>query len=249
MGIFKDSRICCTSCRSVVRSPCVLLRNGRARRISSERHSRPTQSTSCPTVGCNPSSARITRPCFCNRVLIRSESVMRHATRSSSRCITEVTLRCAILMPHAWSGRSHLWDTPMFPKAPLADQGDDLQATRSMWESPLSLFFWPGALRKARTGWVETLANHQCPCPEAGHHHDGAMAVIGDPQGMPTALTMLVERGQRVFLRRFGTRGSPSHLLAPASQGQLSHLRLHLPSTHVCRSAEKNRRPSAVPAR
>ena len=62
---------CLTSVSKAVRSPCVLRSLGRARRISSERQSRMTQRTSCPTSGCKPSSAKITCPCCCNGALIR----------------------------------------------------------------------------------------------------------------------------------------------------------------------------------
>src|SRR6266699_2303940 len=63
------------------------------------------------------------------------------------------------------------------------------------------------------------------------------MAVLGYPQGVATALTTLFERGQRFLVRRLGTRMSASHLLAPASKGQLYHLSLRLLSTQDCRSA------------
>src|SRR3989442_779311 len=43
-----------TSLSKAVRSPWVLLSKGRASRISSERQSRTTQSTSCPTSGRPP---------------------------------------------------------------------------------------------------------------------------------------------------------------------------------------------------
>src|SRR5215469_4125900 len=63
------------------------------------------------------------------------------------------------------------------------------------------------------------------------------MAVLGYPQGVATALTTLFERGQRFLVRRLGTRISASHLLAPASKGQLYHLSLRLLSTQDCHSA------------
>src|SRR5215469_17687848 len=65
------------------------------------------------------------------------------------------------------------------------------------------------------------------------------MAVLGYPQGVATALTTLFERGQRFLVRRLGTRISASHLLAPASKGQLYHLSLRLLSTQDCHSAKK----------
>src|SRR5215469_8954433 len=64
------------------------------------------------------------------------------------------------------------------------------------------------------------------------------MAVLGYPQGVATALTTLFERGQRFLVRRLGTRISASHLLAPASKGQLYHLSLRLLSTQDCHSAK-----------
>src|SRR5215469_69700 len=63
------------------------------------------------------------------------------------------------------------------------------------------------------------------------------MAVLGYPQGVATALTTLFERGQRFLVRRLGTRISASHLLAPASKGQLYHLSLRLLSTQDCHSS------------
>src|SRR5713226_9340074 len=58
-----------TSLSKAVRSPCVLLSKGRASRISSERQSRTTQSTSCPTSGRPPVYGQnhvslLLQPCF-----------------------------------------------------------------------------------------------------------------------------------------------------------------------------------------
>src|SRR5258707_2780789 len=87
-------------------------------------------------------------------------------------------------------------------------------------------------------GWLNTLTDYQGQFPQTRRRGDGAMAVIGHPQRVATLLTTLFERGQELLLRRFGTRTSASHLLAPVSKGQLHHLSLHPPSTQVCHSAE-----------
>jgi len=90
---------------------------------------------------------------------------------------------------------------------------------------------------KARTGWLDTLTDYQGQFPQTRQRGDRAMAVIGHPQRLATLLTTLFERGQYLLLRRFGTRTSASHLLAPISKDQLHHLSLHPLSTQVCHSA------------
>src|SRR6266566_512112 len=59
-------------------APFVLRSLGRANRISSERQSRTTHRTSCPTSGRPPSMASITCPCFWSRTVMHSRSVTRH---------------------------------------------------------------------------------------------------------------------------------------------------------------------------
>lgn len=71
------------------------------------------------------------------------------------------------------------------------------------------------------------------------------MAVIGDPQGVATALAALSERGQRLRVRPLGTRGSASPVLAPPSKGQPYPFSLRLLSTQDCHSAVFFVNPSA----
>src|SRR6266481_5431860 len=97
---------------------------------------------------------------------------------------------------------------------------DHLQAEFAMRQRPAPFFFRSIPLMKARTVRLDTLTNYQGQFPQAGQHGDGAMAVIGHPQRLATVLTTLFEWGQYLLLRRFGTRSSASHLLAPTSKGQ-----------------------------
>lgn len=45
----------------------------------------------------------------------------------------------------------HLWDAPMFPEAPQANEGNDIQAKFAMWQRPASLFLRVRADMIART--------------------------------------------------------------------------------------------------
>jgi len=103
----------------------------------------------------------------------------------------------------------------MFAKAPLANQGNDVQAKFAMRQGPAPFFFWSVNLMEAGTTWLNTLPDHQgqFPHPREGGH--GAMAVIGHRQRLATLLTVHLQRGQGLCLRRFGARSSSSHALSP----------------------------------
>src|SRR3954447_10482648 len=85
-----------TSRSSGARSAAVPESRLRASSTSPERQSRITHRTSCPTSGCRPSSARITRPCWASSERSRVLSVTDVANRSSYRSSRLVTLRSAI---------------------------------------------------------------------------------------------------------------------------------------------------------
>src|SRR5712664_4576395 len=109
----------------------------------------------------------------------------------------------------------HFRYTAMFAKAPLANQGNDVQAKFAMRQGPAPFFFWSVNLMEAGTTWLNTLPDHQgqFPHPREGGH--GAMAVIGHRQRLATLLTVHLQRGQGLCLRRFGARSSSSHALSP----------------------------------
>ena len=112
-------------------------------------------------------------------------------------------------------GLMHFGHTAVFPKAPPANQGNHLQAKLAMWERPAPFFLRTVALMKARTVRLHTLPHHQRQFAQTRERGHRAMAVTGHPEGLTTLLTPLLERGQRLLMRRLGTRASSGHLLAP----------------------------------
>src|SRR5256714_4965106 len=131
-----------TSLRRAVRSPCVLLSKGRANRISSERQSRTTQSTSCPTSGRPPINGQdhvplLLQACL-DALLIRETQghqffIALHQIGHTTLGNADATcLKCLM----------HLRHTAMFSKAPLTNQGNHFQAKFAMGQRPAPFLLW-----------------------------------------------------------------------------------------------------------
>src|SRR6266699_6039805 len=178
---FSWSSCCLTSRSSAVRSPCVLRSLGRANRISSERQSRTTQSTSWPTSGCKPGSRQddvslLLQACL-DALLIRDAQghqffIALHQIGHTALRNTNATCLKRLM---------HLRHTAMFPEAPLTNQRNHLQAKFAVWQRPASFLLWSVGLMEARTTWLNTLTHNQGQSPQTRQHGDRAMAVMGHP--------------------------------------------------------------------
>src|SRR5438874_6775164 len=155
-----------TSLRRAVRSPCVLLSKGRANRISSERQSRTTQSTSCPTSGRPPINGQddvslLLQACLDALLICDTQG---HQFFIALHQIGHAALRNT----NATCGKRlmHLRNTAMFPKAPLTNQRNHLQAKLAVWQRPAPFLLWSVGLMETRTTWLNTLTHHQSQSPQ-----------------------------------------------------------------------------------
>src|SRR5436309_2767018 len=137
---FSSVSSCLTCLSKAVRSPWLLLSKGRANRISSERQSRITQSTSCPTSGCNPSMARMTWPRLLQAGL--DALLIRHA-QGDQFLIALHQMRHTTLGNADATGQEglmHFGHTAVVPKAPPSYQSNHLSAKLAMGQGPAPFF-------------------------------------------------------------------------------------------------------------
>src|SRR5258708_17864261 len=109
----------------------------------------------------------------------------------------------------------HVGHTAVLTEAPLAKQGNDVQAKFTMGQRPTPFFFGTLAFVIVGTIRLATLADHEGQVQLARQCGNVAMAVVGHPQRLTTCFTQLPEWSQGRFVRRHGARSSSSHLLSP----------------------------------
>src|SRR6266567_3370226 len=132
----------------------------------------------------------------------------------------------------------HLGDAPMFPEAPRANEGNDIQAKFAMRQRPTSCFFGMRADMIARTRGGVTLTDGYPELEDPLQSYYLASRVVRNPQGTATLGACPLKRPQGSRELRFGFGGSPGHRFPPAShKGQHYPLSLHLLSRGVFRSA------------
>ena len=134
-GTFNCSSSSLTSVSKAVKSPCVLLSKGRASRISSDRQSRTTQSTSCPTSGRPPVDGQnhtllLLQPRLDALVICYAQ---RHQFFIALHQIGDTALRDA--HPTAQQRSVHLRHAAVRAYAPAANQGNHPARPNSPWGS------------------------------------------------------------------------------------------------------------------
>src|SRR4051812_20305701 len=144
-----------TSVSKAVRSPWVLLSKGRANRISSERQSRITQSTSCPTSGRPPVNGQdhvslLPQAGLDPLVIGDAQShqffIALHQRGHTALCNADATRQ---------EGLMHFGHAAVFVKAPHPDQCHHLQAKLAVRQRPASFLLWSVGLMEARTSRLD----------------------------------------------------------------------------------------------
>jgi hypothetical protein len=77
---------------------------------------------------------------------------------------------------------------------------------------------------EAWTTRLDTLTHDQGQSPQTREHGNRPVAVMGHPEELTTLVTMLFQRGQGHFMRRFGACASSSHRSSPVVDSRFPFL-------------------------
>ena len=173
-----------------------------------DRQSRSTHSTSWPTSGCRPSSARTTRPCPESRWRRWSASPSWVASTSSWRSSRLVTLRSAMgtPRPHRMAWISGTERCSRWRKAP--DLRHDVEAELVLRQGQGPLGLWPVRLVATGAALGLAAADLQTQPLGAGERHQGAAVLVADPHRAAAGRAEPAGRAQHPLAIRYARPGS-----------------------------------------
>src|SRR5215208_3591936 len=198
--------VAASSATSAARSALVAESRLLASSTSPDRQSRSTHKTSCPTSGCSPSRARITRPCRARTARSRSSSASAVAMSSSpgsgfagpraGSAVEQVGDRAfGDRHPALAQAAVDLRHAAVLAVAPGADQGDDVKAELVLRQHDRPLGFRPIGLMAAGAARV--------------------LAAVTQPAA--TRRTALLHCLEHLLTIRRRARRSPGHHQSPSN--------------------------------
>src|SRR5215208_3653727 len=195
--------VAASSATSAARSALVAESRLLASSTSPDRQSRSTHKTSCPTSGCSPSRARITRPCRARTARSRSSSASAVAMSSSpgsgfagpraGSAVEQVGDRAfGDRHPTLAQAAVDLRHAAVLAVAPGADQGDDVKAELVLRQHDRPLSFRPIGLMAAGAARVLAAADLQAQADQARERGHRVPVVVAVTQPAATRRTALV---------------------------------------------------------
>src|SRR4051794_34362401 len=223
-----------------------------ASRTSPDRHSRTTHSTSGPTSGCRPSSARIARPCPARTARSRSSSSREVATSSSPRSGSARRRAGSAVgqVGHGTLARRHaalqqgamdLRHAAVLAVAERPDQGDDVEAELVPRQHGRALGLRPVGPAVARAARVLATPDPQPQADQAGERGHRVPVVVAVAQPAAAGRAMPVSRLEHLLATRLRARRGPGHGRSPPSRpfGRST-------ASQLCRPRKKRRRDRLI---